>query len=114
MKLCLLIGLYLILPTGNLLSQDIPPIGAWREHLPFNNAVQVAVDGAEVLCATPYGFFRYDTKDASFSRFTKVNGLSEVRVRQMAREIPGKRVVLVYENGNVDLIEGARVFRYLT
>jgi hypothetical protein len=108
-KLRILICSYLLLQTGNLLSQDLPPIGAWREHLPFNNALQVAVDGDDVLCATPYGFFRYDIQDASFSRFTKANGLSEVRVRQMARENPGKRVVLVYENGNVDLVEGPRV-----
>ncbi len=95
---------------GAILSaQEIPPIGAWREHLPFNNALQVAVDGNEVLCATPYGFFRYDIQASSFSRLTKVNGLSEVRVRKMARENTGKRVVLVYENGNIDLIEGVRV-----
>ncbi|MEY4885374.1 MAG: hypothetical protein RL151_683 [Bacteroidota bacterium] len=108
-NLRVLIILVLSLQGAMLSAQELPPIGIWREHLPFNNALQVAVDGSEVLCATPYGFFRYDTQAGSFSRLTKVNGLSEVRVRKMSREVAGKRVVLVYENGNVDLIEGTRV-----
>lgn len=104
-----LIILSLTLFMRSLRGQDLPPIGAWREHLPFNNALQVALDGNAVLCATPYGFFRYETSDGSFSRLTKVNGLSEVRVRKMAPETAGKRIVLVYENANIDLVEGTRV-----
>jgi hypothetical protein len=103
----------LLLLVINLLAdasaQGLPPIGVWREHLPFNNALQVSVDGNIIQCATPYGFFRFDTGDGSFSRMTKITGLSEVRVRKMAREMSGKRLVLVYENGNVDLLEGDRV-----
>jgi ligand-binding sensor domain-containing protein len=90
-------------------GQGVPPIGVWREHLPFNNALQVSVDDNIIQCATPYGFFRFNSGDGSFSRMTKVTGLSEVRVRRMTREPSGKRLVLVYENGNVDLLEGNRV-----
>jgi hypothetical protein len=104
-----LIILSLSMHVCSLHAQELPPIGAWREHLPFNNALQVAMAGNEVLCATPYGFFRYDTQEASFDRLTKINGLSELRVRKMACESTGKRIVLVYENGNVDLIDGNRV-----
>lgn len=105
----LLIVLCLVVHAGFLHAQELPPIGAWREHLPYNNALQVAIAGDAVLCATPYGFYRYDTKEESYSRLTKVNGLSEVRVRKMACEASGKRIVLVHENGNVDLIDGSRV-----
>lgn len=90
-------------------AQGIPPIGVWREHLPFNNALQVSIEGENVQCATPYGFFRFDSRDGTFSRMTKVSGLSEVRVRKMSQEKPGNRIVLVYENGNIDLLEGNRV-----
>lgn len=89
--------------------QSPPPIGAWREHLPFNNALRLAIRGQRVLCATPYGFFRYDRTDRSFARLTRVEGLSEVRVRTMAAEPTGARVALVYLNGNVDIIDGDRV-----
>jgi ligand-binding sensor domain-containing protein len=90
-------------------AQSAPPIGAWREHLPFNNALRTAIRGQKVLCATPYGFFTYDRTDKSFARLTRVNGLSEVRVRTMAAEPTGSRAAMVYRNGNVDIIEGERV-----
>ena len=90
-------------------AQQLPPIGSWREHLPFNNAVQVAGEDNLIHCATPFGFFTFDKADGSFERRTKVNGLNEVRVRLMAKEPAGKRMILVYENSNVDILDGARV-----
>ena len=88
---------------------QVPPIGGWREHLPFNNALQVDGDATNVYCATPYGFFAYDKSDRSFSRKTRINGLSEVRVRLMTREPGGKRIALVHENSNLDILEGSKV-----
>lgn len=91
------------------ISQEIQPIGSWREHLPFNNAIQVSVAGNIVYCATPYGFFTYDKSDASFERKTKINGLNEVKVRLMQKEPQGDRVALVYENSNIDFLDGSRI-----
>ena len=90
-------------------AQDLQPIGNWREHLPFNNALQVALQGSQVYCATPFGFFTYDKDDASFERRTKVNGLNEVKVRLMEKEPQGERIVLVYENSNIDFLAGSKV-----
>jgi hypothetical protein len=90
-------------------AQGIPPIGQWREHLPFNNALAVTTDGNLVHCATPYGYFAYDEAASSFQRRTKVNGLTAVRVSGMAREPGGNRVMLWYEDGNVDFLDGDRV-----
>ena len=90
-------------------AAQAPPIGGWREHLPFNNALQVDADASAVFCATPYGFFSFDKSDRSFSRKTRINGLSEVRGRLMTREPGGKRIALVHENSNLDILEGSKV-----
>jgi hypothetical protein len=100
---------FLALLSAHVASAQAPPIGGWREHLPFNNALQVDLDGEKVHCATPYGFFTYDKADRSFSRKTRINGLSEVRVRLMTREPGGRRLALVHENSNIDIIDGAKV-----
>jgi hypothetical protein len=108
MKLVLILLIvlsYYPMETG---AQNIQPIGFWREHLPFNNAIQVSVDKL-VYCATPYGFFTYDQQDASFERKTKINGLSEVKVRLMEKDPLGERIVLVYENTNIDFLDGTKV-----
>ncbi|MGL6267076.1 MAG: hypothetical protein ACRC2O_04100, partial [Chitinophagaceae bacterium] len=104
--LILLIGYCYFYPVSN--AQTIQPIGYWREHLPYNNALHVAVDKL-VYCATPYGFFIYDKVDASFERMSKINGLSEVRVRLMKKDPQGERIVLVYENANIDFLDGGKV-----
>jgi hypothetical protein len=108
MKLVLILLICLCYFSPESHAQNIQPIGYWREHLPFNNALQVAVE-KQVYCTTPYGFFTYDKDDASFERRSKVNGLSEVRVRLMKRDPLGERVVLVYENTNIDFLDGSKV-----
>lgn len=90
-------------------AQGAPPIGSWREHLPFNNALRVKSAGDFIWCATPYGLFSYEKSDASFKRVTKVNGLSEVRVRQMELEPTGDGILVVYDNSNVDILKGDRI-----
>jgi hypothetical protein len=96
-------------PTGALRAQGIPPIGQWREHLPFNNALAVGRSAGLVHCATPYGYFRYDEDGNAFQRRTKINGLTAVRVSGMVLEPGGDRVMLWYEDGNVDFLDGDRV-----
>jgi len=91
-------------------AQSIPLIGQWREHLPFNNAISVSAEVGQVWCATPYGYFHYDESSNTFDRKTKVNGLHEVKVSIMGRDAAGGRVALGYENSDLDIIDGDRVF----
>lgn len=108
MKILLQVFLICSLLTLHSAAQELPPIGSWREHLPFNNAIGVAVESS-VYCATPYGFFTYDPSDASFERKTKINGLNEVRVRLMKKDPQSEQIALVYENTNVDFLDGDQV-----
>jgi hypothetical protein len=95
-----------LLAAGCAFGQGIPPIGQWREHLPFNNAVAVQQRDEVIHCATPYGYFTYTPASGTFARRSKINGLSEVRVSGMALEPGGERVLIWYENGNMDFIDG--------
>jgi streptogramin lyase len=90
-------------------AQGPPPIGQWREHLPFNNALALDLSGDELTCATPFGFFTFEEGTRIFTRKTKINGLSEVRVGGMVRDPQGAAVMVWYENGNIDFVEGDQV-----
>ena len=80
--------------SGEVCAQTIPPIGQWREHIPWNNATQVALIGNNIVAATPYALFFYDLKDGSFTRRSKVNGLSDINTSAMGVDpVSGKTVL---------------------
>ena len=71
--------LFIFLPRG--ISQDsIPPIGQWRDHLPYHSAIDVAAGNNKIFCATPYSGFSIDLSENSVTRMSRVNGLHETGV----------------------------------
>jgi len=90
--------------SGTAFAQSIPPIGQWREHLPWNNAIQVAVNGSTIVAATPYAMFFYNPGEGSFIRRSKVNGLHDIHTSAMAVDQKSGKTILAYRNGNVDVI----------
>jgi len=85
-------------------AQGPPPVGQWREHLPWNNAINVSSAPGKIYCATPYAFFTYDLEEGSFSRKSKMNGLSDVGVQAMHHDPVSGKIVIAYKNGNIDVI----------
>ena len=101
--------LFLLPVFGISFGQGPPPIGQWREHLPWNNAINVAFAAPLVICATPYSVFTYDTEDGSFTRRSKMNGLSDVGVRAMGYDPVSGKTVIAYTNGNIDVWKDDKV-----
>ncbi|HPI10785.1 MAG TPA: two-component regulator propeller domain-containing protein [Catalimonadaceae bacterium] len=97
--------LLLILIAGTTLSGLAQiPIGSWRMHLPYNNAIGLARMGSKIYTGTTSGIFIYDTDDQSIVVLNKINGLSDIGITAMAKH-PAQDVIMVgYENGNLDLL----------
>lgn len=49
--------------------------------------------------------YQYNIDDASITTYDKVNGLSDTRITHIAWNQKAKRLIAVYENSNIDLIE---------
>ncbi|MCZ2458643.1 MAG: T9SS type A sorting domain-containing protein [Chitinophagales bacterium] len=99
---------YVILILSVILSQtglaQLQPIGEWREHLPYNSAIDVTADENMVYCATPYSLFTVDTKDNSIERLSRVTGLSETGVSAIQYDMVNKKLFIAYSNSNIDII----------
>lgn len=99
---------YVILILSVILSQtglaQLQPIGEWREHLPYNSAIDVTADENMVYCATPYSLFTVDTKDNSIERLSHVTGLSETGISAILYDAINKKLIIVYSNSNIDII----------
>ena len=91
-------------------GQSIPPIGQWREHVPFSNNFLVEKSAGLIYSVSPYGYLIYDPIKKDLQRKTKVNGLNGSRIIKFAKDPGSEKIALVYSNSNMDIIEDDKVF----
>ncbi len=85
-------------------SQDIP-IGDWRDHLPYSDAVSVTYGNNIVYCAANSGIFMYDKTDMTIEKLNLVNGLSDIGVNKIQFNSYNNSLIIAYTNGNIDVIK---------
>jgi len=101
MKNCLYI---ISLVVSQCLYAQSLTVGSWRDHLPYNNAIDLALLGSEVYVATEEALFVFDQADNSVERLNTLNKLSDVGVSSIASDEDRSQIIVAYENGNIDLI----------
>jgi ligand-binding sensor domain-containing protein len=82
-----------------------PPIGAWREHLPYQSAVAVTASDKKVYCATLYSLFSVDLASDEVQRISKVAGLSETGISTIQYDGLTQRLYIAYNNSNIDILD---------
>ncbi len=87
-----------------------PVLEGWRVHLPYINNNAICQSGSKIFVGSKSGVFVYDENDNSLFVFSKVNGLSDVEVKTIAAQPGSNRIVVVYDNTNIDIIEGEHVY----
>lgn len=101
MKYLVLIFSFFIALNG---SAQFQPIGEWREHLPYNSAIDVAASDDKIYCATPYSLFTIDTKDNSIERLSRVTGLNETGINAICYDNTNNKLFIAYSNSDIDII----------
>lgn len=103
---CLLICFLLAASQWLMAQNPLPPIGNWREHLPYQQTIQV-VKGDKIYCATPNNVFAIDEDE--IIRFSKVTGLNDIGVNTIGWDAASQQLITVYNNSNIDVIKGSIV-----
>lgn len=88
-------------------SQDIP-IGTWRDHLPYADAISVTGSENLIYCATNSAIFTVNKQDNSVERLNLVNGLSDINPNKIKYNPHNKKVIIAYKNGNIDVIDDSK------
>ena len=83
------------------------PIGNWREHLNYQNTIQI-IKGNELYCATKTNLFSIDDK-GEITRYSKVNGLNDIGVNAIGWDETTKQLIIAYKNSNLDILKGSIV-----
>ncbi|GAB2671025.1 two-component regulator propeller domain-containing protein [Flavihumibacter cheonanensis] len=99
---CLVFVLIFLLSTACFAQ----PIGTWQDHLSYQSAIAVGTGDSKLVVASPWALFTYDPQNETFSRFSKINGLSESGIETIY--IDGSLTIIAYSNGQIDLLEDGK------
>lgn len=90
----------LLLPT----SIKAAAVGEWTYYLSYHDATHcISVDNS-IYALYSGNLLVYDTEDGSVTTLTKLDGLSEKHIALMQDCPAVQKTVLVYSNGNIDLL----------
>ncbi|AEW01972.1 hypothetical protein A4D02_08170 [Niastella koreensis] len=88
---------------------QLQPIGQWRDHLPYQQVTSVTYTTGKVWAATPYSLFSVDVADNTIERWSRTNGLAETGISTIGAEPNGQRLVIAYNNSNIDVLVEDRI-----
>lgn len=96
-------------------------IGTWQVYPSYWQVNQGLFAGCSVYCLTTaqetmksnnreresrnYNLMRYDVEDTSVKTYNNIEDLNDVHLAHIGYSHEAKRVILVYENGNIDLLD---------
>jgi len=96
--------LVMMLRYPTCLSAQNFEIGNWREHLPYIHAKKSVEGSGKIYCATDDGFYSYDLTEKTIERKSKLNGLSDFGISDIAYSDSYKLLVIAYSSTNIDLL----------
>jgi len=96
--------LLLLLSPLFIQAQDVP-IGFWKDYLSYNSASYIAEAENKIYCVTNGGLFYINKEDNTINRMSKVTGLSDIGIKQIAYDLDSKITIITYENCNIDLLK---------
>lgn len=91
------------------MKAQIKPIGIWRDHLSMQRVVYVDTINQKILAATPNGYFQFDPQKNEIITRSKSTGLSDVQISVFSKQPTGNKIIIGYENGNIDVLTSDQV-----
>uniref|UniRef100_UPI003F65B641 PorZ beta-propeller-like domain-containing protein n=2 Tax=Prevotellaceae TaxID=171552 RepID=UPI003F65B641 len=81
-----------------------PPIGTWKSYMAYSDIRHIVKVGNRVYVVASGDLYVYDTSDESITTMDRNNGLSDTDIKFISWNAAAKRLVIVYSNGNIDLL----------
>ena len=79
-------------------------IGTWKNYLAYSEITDVKEGGNYLYVLASGGLFTYNTNDHSITTYDKATQLSDCSIQLIEWCSSAKSLVIVYENGNIDLL----------
>ena len=80
-------------------------VGTWRNYLAYHDVQNICEAGQYLFVLASNGLYTYNKNDQSITTYDRVNGLSDTHITHIAWSQQAQRLICVYQNSNIDLID---------
>lgn len=80
-------------------------IGSWKAYMAYSNPQQIQKAGDDLFVMASNGLYQYNLNDQSIYTYDKTNGLNDTNIAHIKWSSAAKRLIVVYQNSNIDLVE---------
>ncbi|MBQ8154393.1 MAG: Por secretion system protein [Prevotella sp.] len=84
---------------------SIGQIGKWKTYMAYHDVQEIEKAGDELFVMASNDLYQYNLNDESIYTYDKTNGLSDTFIRHIKWCPDAKRLIVVYQNSNIDLVE---------
>ena len=79
-------------------------MGMWREHLPYQVAIDLTASDKTIYAATPLSLFSVSITSHQTERLSIVSGLSETGISTIQYDNASNKLYIAYTNSNLDVL----------
>jgi len=95
----------LLLSLSMTVGSRAATIGTWKAYMAYHDVQDIQKAGHVLFVLASDNLYSYNTNDGSILTYDKSTLLSDCGIKLIAWCQSAKRLVAVYENGNIDLVE---------
>jgi len=88
----------------SLCAQSDIPLGTWKSYLPHNKALHVTQSSDKIFLSTGISVFTLTKDDNSIDYLSKVEGLNDNSIAEIAYNQDLNQLIIAYNNNNIDLV----------
>jgi hypothetical protein len=102
MKRNLFVSIFaLLLSVSNVFAD-----GNWKAYMSYFNPTEIEqASGNIIFVLASNGLYSYNQNDQSITTYDRMNSLSDCAINHIAWNQQAKRLVIAYDNGNIDLMD---------
>lgn len=80
-------------------------IGSWKVYLSYHNATKNVAVGKTIYTVANGDLYSYNTEDTEVRTYDNLGLLNDVDIVNIAYSLEAKKIILIYDNGNIDLLD---------
>lgn len=80
-------------------------VGTWKNYLAYHEIQDIYEAGNYLFVLASNGLYQYNLNDQSIITYDRTNGLSDTHITHIGWSKQAKRLIAVYENSNIDLVD---------